>query len=68
MRGLAGWIGGVDWPHPPAPSPTFGEGVDCGLRRNDGGCLGGSTPNQVCNFGGNLLDTVSAGTASNLVC
>ena len=35
-------------PHPPAPSPTFGEGVeglgrgprmglDCGLRRNDGG-------------------------------
>ena len=22
---------------PPAPSPTFGEGVDCGLRRNDGG-------------------------------
>ena len=29
-----------DGPHPPAPSPTFGEGVeglDCGLRRNDGG-------------------------------
>ena len=35
-------------PHPPAPSPTFGEGVegpdrglrmglDCGLRRNDEG-------------------------------
>ena len=27
-------------PHPLAPSPTFGEGVeglDCGLRRNDEG-------------------------------
>ncbi len=34
-RGTTGGKGGFGT-HPPAPSPTFGEGVDCGLRRDDG--------------------------------